>query len=109
RPPIARECLNRRELHALGLIRDRFPFRPLRCVDAPVQFGQLRLRNVHTKWTNCICLIAALCSNGLGHGVRLLSSFGYFGLSHEPTVQRLPDDDTHDWCCPSSFPCPSDG
>ena len=35
RAPIARERLGRRELHALGCIIDRFPFRPLRVVDAP--------------------------------------------------------------------------
>ena len=37
-PPIARERLHRRELHALGRICDRFPFRPLCRVDAPAQF-----------------------------------------------------------------------
>ena len=82
--PIARECLNRRELHALRCIRDRFSFRPLCCVDAPAQFGEFRFRNIHMKRTNSIlvsCLLAALlCSTGLGHGVLLLSSFGFFGL-----------------------------
>ena len=42
--PIARERLNRRELHALRCIRDRFPFRPLCCVDAPAQFGKSAFR-----------------------------------------------------------------
>jgi hypothetical protein len=27
----------------------------------------------------------------LGHSGLLFSSFGFFGLSHEPTVQRSPD------------------
>ena len=71
--PIARERLNRRELHALRCIRDRFPFRPPCRVDAPAQFGQFRFRNIHTKRTNCglvCCLLAAwLCGNGLGHAV----------------------------------------
>ena len=63
RPPIAREFLNRRELHALRCIRDRFPFRPLGRVDAPAQFGKFRFRNIHMKRTNGIlvsCLLAAL-------------------------------------------------
>src|SRR5260370_11677374 len=42
RAPIARERLSRRELHALGCICDRFPFRPLCVVDAPAQFGEFR-------------------------------------------------------------------
>src|SRR5215470_19147422 len=40
--PIARECLNRRELHALRCIGDRFPFRPLCRLYAPAQFGKVR-------------------------------------------------------------------
>src|SRR3979490_383352 len=80
-PPIACEFLSRRELHALRCIRDRFPLRPLRCVDAHAQFGQLRLWNVHMKRTNCACLLASsLCSTGLGHGVLLLSSLGLLRL-----------------------------
>src|SRR6267143_1458922 len=78
-----RECLNRRELHALRIIRDRFPLRPLRCVDAPAQFGQFRFRNIYMKRTDSIlvrCLLpASLCSTGLGHGVLLVSSFEFFG------------------------------
>ena len=35
RAPILRECLHGRELHALRRIRYRFPFGPLRCVNAP--------------------------------------------------------------------------
>ena len=61
--PIARERLNRRELHALRCIRDRFSFRPLCRVDAPAQFGEFRFRNIHMKRTNrilVICLLAAL-------------------------------------------------
>jgi len=49
RPPIARECLNRRELHALRLIRDGFPIWPPGCVDASAQFGEFRFRNIHLK------------------------------------------------------------
>ena len=44
--PIAREFLNRRELHASRLIRDRFPFRKPCRVDAPAQFGEIRFRKV---------------------------------------------------------------
>ncbi len=64
--PIARQRLNRRELYSLRCIRDRFPFRPLRRIDAPAQFGQFRLRNVHMKRTNrmlVICLLTALLCN----------------------------------------------
>src|ERR1700756_4002777 len=87
RRPIARECLNRSELHSLRFIRYRFPLRPLCCVDAPAQFGQVRLRNIHMKRANCIsvsCWLTALwCSDGLGHGVILLSSIGFlwFGVA----------------------------
>jgi hypothetical protein len=76
RAPIARECLNGRELYALRCVRDRFPLRPLCRVNAPAQFGEFRLWNIHMKRTNCIlviCLLPALlCSTGLGHGVLLL-------------------------------------
>ena len=72
RRPIAREFLNRRELHALRCIRDRFSFRPFRRLNAPAQFGEFRFWNIHMKRTNCIfviCLLPALlCSTGLGHG-----------------------------------------
>ena len=61
--PIARECLNRRELHALRCIRDRFPFRPLCRVDAPAQFGQFRFRNIHMKRTNSGLITARLLCN----------------------------------------------
>jgi hypothetical protein len=50
--PIAREFLNRRELHTLRHIRDRFPFRPLCPAYVPAQFGKFRFRNVHMKRTN---------------------------------------------------------
>src|ERR1700720_4606698 len=66
RPPIMREGLHGRELHTLRRIRDSFLFRQLGCVDAPAQFGQVRLWNVYMKRTNgilVICLLAALwCS-----------------------------------------------
>jgi len=78
-PPVARECLNRRELHALRRIRDCFPFRPLGCVDAPPQFGKLRFRKIRLKRANriLVCLFAgSLCSSAFGHGVPLSSRFG---------------------------------
>jgi hypothetical protein len=53
RAPIARERLSRRELHALGCICDRFPFRPLCVVDAPTQFCEFRLRDMDFERTNC--------------------------------------------------------
>ena len=70
--PIAREFLNRRQLHVLRLIRDRLPFRPLCRAYAPAQFGQFRFRNIHMKRTNRILvsglLAALLCSTGVDHG-----------------------------------------
>src|SRR2546425_12153152 len=52
RAPITREILHRRELHALRLIVDDFPLRPLGRVDAPAQVGQIRVRSGETKRTN---------------------------------------------------------
>src|SRR5258708_5754496 len=74
-----RKCEAR--LNALRCVRDRFPFRPLCRVYTPAQFGKFCFRKIHIKRTNCICLLAAsLCSTSLGHGVLLLSSFGFFRL-----------------------------
>jgi hypothetical protein len=52
RRPIARECLSRRQLHALRCIRDRFPLRPLCRVYAPAQFGKFRFRHVEAEGAN---------------------------------------------------------
>src|ERR1700685_1487542 len=82
-PPIARECLDGRELYSLGCICNRFPFRPLRCVDAPAQFGKFSFRNVYMKRADSILvslLAALLCSTGVGHRVLLISSLGLFCL-----------------------------
>ena len=96
--PIARECLSRRELHALRRIRDRFSLRPLRRLDAPAQLGKFRFRNTHTKRTNgglVNCLLAALlCSTG-GHGFLPLSSFGFLGLWFVSVNRLIP------FCCDS--------
>ena len=58
--PVSREFLNSRELDALRCIRDCFPLRPLCCVDAPAQVGDLRFRKTHMKWTD-------RAGFGLGH------------------------------------------
>src|SRR6266849_1481534 len=50
-PPIARECLSRRQLHALRCIGDRFALRPLGRVYAPAQLGKLRFRHVDVEGT----------------------------------------------------------
>ena len=50
--PIAGQCLRRRELHALRLIRDRFPVGPPCRADAFAQFSKFRFRNIHTQRTN---------------------------------------------------------
>src|SRR6476661_1120094 len=72
RPPITREGLYGRELHALRRIRDRFPFRPLCYIDPAAQFGKFRFRNIYmkrTKSTLVSLLAASLCSTDLGHGL----------------------------------------
>src|ERR1700730_10349671 len=82
--PISRERLDHRELYSLGCICNRFSFRPLCRVDAPAQFGEFGFRNIHMKRTNSILasrlLSSWLCSTAFGHGVLLLSSFGFFRL-----------------------------
>src|SRR5579862_3649814 len=52
RRPIARQRLHGCKLYSLGRIGDRLSFRPSRRVDAPAQFGKIRLRNVYGKRTN---------------------------------------------------------
>ena len=47
--PIACELLDRRELHSLRHVRDRFFLWQPRTLDAPPQFGQFRFWNIHTK------------------------------------------------------------
>src|SRR5258708_28367729 len=83
--PIAREFSNRRELHALRLICDGLLFGPSRRRDPAAKVGERLFRDTRTKRTNRIlvsCLRApSLCSTGLGHGVLLLSSFGFLVCS----------------------------
>ena len=51
--PIARQCLNRRELYSLRRIWNRFSLRPPCRVDAPAQFSKFRFRNIiNMKQTN---------------------------------------------------------
>src|SRR5471032_893903 len=50
--PMACDFLNHRERHALRVIADRLAFRPPGRFDASAQIDKLRLRHVHTKWTN---------------------------------------------------------
>ena len=50
--PVARERLSRGELNALRVIRDRLPLGPPRRVDAAAQFGEIRFREIHMKWTD---------------------------------------------------------
>src|SRR6266849_3449354 len=79
--PILREFLHRRELHALRCIRYEFSLRPLGCVNASAQVGEVRLRCLKVKWTNSglvSCLLGGwLCSTGLGHVLLLLISFRF--------------------------------
>ena len=73
RPPIARECLDRGELHALRVVRDRFPLGPPCRVDAPAQFGEIRLRKIHMKRTDGNSVTTHLLRH-LIHGMRLLGN-----------------------------------
>ena len=61
RSPIARELLNRRELHALRCICDRFPLGPLRRLDAPEHVGEFCFRKTDMKRTNCGGVVHLLC------------------------------------------------
>src|ERR1700674_1654470 len=51
-PPIARELLHRRKLHALRFVGDRFPLGPIRSLYTPAQLPEFRLRNIPPKRTN---------------------------------------------------------
>src|SRR5438132_4875968 len=52
-PPIAREFLHRRKLHALRWILDRFPLRPLCRAYAPAQIDERLFWNVDSEWADC--------------------------------------------------------
>src|SRR6478752_7857323 len=54
RTPIAHEFLQLRELHALRLVRDRFPVRPAGCVKASAQVDELFLGNIDAERSNCV-------------------------------------------------------
>ena len=60
RPPIARELLNRRELHALRFIRDRFPVRPPGRGDAPAKIDERVFRNVDVEGADGVVFVAAI-------------------------------------------------
>src|SRR3954454_2150131 len=61
--PVASELLDRRELHALRCVRNRFALGQPRRGDAPAQFGKFRVRNIHMKWTNSGLITARLLCN----------------------------------------------
>src|SRR3712207_5065007 len=65
RRPVAREFLHRRELHALGLIRDCLLFGPLRGRDAATKVDECRLRNVDTEGADFDFLPSCLGHGGL--------------------------------------------
>src|ERR1044072_9269677 len=79
RSPIARELLNRRELHALRRIGNRFLLRPPCSVDASAQFAELLVRKTYLKRTNCMLVAELLCSTYLRHRI----SFGFLSLVTE--------------------------
>src|ERR671912_1659667 len=51
--PVAREFLDRGELHALGLIRDGLLFGPLRGRDASTEVEEILFRNVDAEGADC--------------------------------------------------------
>ena len=63
RGPIARELLDRRELHALGRIGDRFLFGESCRDDALAQVGKFRIGKVHAERTNGSACTAGLLNN----------------------------------------------
>src|SRR5271154_272880 len=52
RPPVARELLNRRDRHALRIVRNRLPLGPPRREYSPAQLVELRLGKARLKRTN---------------------------------------------------------
>src|SRR5580658_1476153 len=52
RPPVASELLNRRERHALGIVRDSLPLGPPCSQYSPAQLAELRLGKARLKRTN---------------------------------------------------------
>src|SRR5262249_16178748 len=62
--PVLGESLNRRESHALGVVFDRFFFRPSRRLDATFEFGKVRIRKTHFERSN-ICVLTARWLSGL--------------------------------------------
>src|SRR6476661_482844 len=64
RTPIAHEFLQLRELHALRLVRDRFPVRPAGCVKASAQVDELFLGNIDAEGSNCV--ISSRCCQFCG-------------------------------------------
>ena len=66
-PPVAREFLNRRELHALRCIRYRFLLRPFRRSDASAEIDKLLVRNVEAEGTDFFtCCYVCHCSSPVG-------------------------------------------
>src|SRR5262245_445722 len=57
--PIVRKFLNRLELDALRIIRNRFSLWPSGFIDAAFQFDNFLLRNAYVEWANC--RVAVLC------------------------------------------------
>jgi hypothetical protein len=68
-PPVARELLRRRELHALRRIGDRLRFGPLGRVDSLAQVGELGFRKRNAERTNCSFVTGLLCNSSFGHCV----------------------------------------
>src|SRR5215213_4422471 len=78
--PIACEVLHRRELHALGLIRDGLLFGPVRGRDAATEVDEILFRNVDPEGADF-----GLFPNWTGHGS--LPSVNRASMYTNPTYQ----------------------
>src|SRR5919106_3215202 len=85
RRPIARECLDRRELHALRRIIDGLLFWPARRRDARTQVLEIRLGGLEREWPDR-CGFRRLLDRDRHVGLPLLGVCD----SHEACLSRLP-------------------
>src|SRR5262249_26859850 len=86
--PVARERLNRRELHDLGLVADDLPLRPPRSRGAALHVGQRFVREVHVERPNGVGahLALRLRSRRLRQLVLLITFFPFGAI--DPCAER---------------------
>jgi hypothetical protein len=86
--PVARERLNRRELHTLRLVCDGFAIGPAGRVYASAQFDKLRIRKIHPERTNGGLIGARLLSRRHDHAPQLKIKPSRANISHQETACR---------------------